>query len=206
MSSLWKNVLGGSTEGEEDVLRGIPLFDELTRRELGTLQRLLHRREYVAGESVFMQGEPGLGMYIIAKGVVSIQSEPSGRELVELSDGAFFGEIALLNEVIRTATARAKTDCLLLSLFQPDLMGLLDRNPRLGVKILLALARLAGMRLVEVSDELEGCRREVERLQAPAAEDDGAAAAPSPPSEPAERAAPPPPSRSRSDGGTDPVV
>ena len=36
-------------------------------------------------------------------------------------------------------------------------MGLLDRNPRLGVKILLALARLVGMRLVEVSDELEAC-------------------------------------------------
>jgi CRP-like cAMP-binding protein len=105
-------------------------------------------------------------MYIIAKGVVSIQSEPSGRELVELSDGGFFGEIALLNEVIRTATARAKTDCLLLSLFQPDLLGLLDRNPRLGVKILLALARLVGIRLVEVSDNLEACRRKYERLQA----------------------------------------
>jgi CRP-like cAMP-binding protein len=105
-------------------------------------------------------------MYIIAKGVVSIQSEPSGRELVELRDGSFFGEIALLNEVIRTATARAKTDCLLLSLFQPDLMGLLDRNPRLGVKILLSLARLVGIRLVDVSDDLEELRRDYERLQA----------------------------------------
>jgi CRP-like cAMP-binding protein len=165
-SSLWKNVLGGPGEEEEDVLRGVPLFADLTRRELTAFQRLLHRREYVAGESIFTQGEPGLGMYIIAKGTVSIQSEPSGRELVELTDGAFFGEIALLNEVIRTATARAKTDCLLLSLFQPDLMGLLDRNPRLGVKILLALARLVGMRLVEVSDELEGSLRKLERLQA----------------------------------------
>ena len=165
MSSLWRNVLGHTEESEEDVLRHIPLFEELSARELATLRRLLHRREYVAGESVFLQGEPGLGMYIIAKGVISIQSEPSGRELVELRDGNFFGEIALLNEVIRTATARAKTDCLLLSLFQPDLMGLLDRNPRLGVKILLSLARLVGIRLVEVSDELEDLRREHERLR-----------------------------------------
>ncbi|NNF56836.1 MAG: cyclic nucleotide-binding domain-containing protein, partial [Rhodothermaceae bacterium] len=156
---------GSPSESEEDVLRHIPLFEDLTPREIGSLRRLLHRREYVAGESVFLQGEPGLGMYIIAKGVVSIQSEPSGRELVELRDGHFFGEIALLNEVIRTATARAKTDCLLLSLFQPDLMGLLDRNPRLGVKILLSLARLVGMRLVEVSDELEDLRREHEHLR-----------------------------------------
>lgn len=166
MSSLWRNVLGSADDEEEDVLRHIPLFDDLSRRDIAVLQRLLHRREYVAGESIFLQGEPGLGMYIIAKGAVSIQSEPTGRELVELRDGNFFGEIALLNEVIRTATARAKTDCLLLSLFQPDLMGLLDRNPRLGVKILLALARLAGIRLVEVSDELEDLRHKHDALLA----------------------------------------
>jgi CRP-like cAMP-binding protein len=200
MSSLWKNVLGGTGEEEEDVLRNIPLFADLSRRELAALQRLLHRREYVAGESVFTQGEPGLGMYIIAKGVVSIQSEPTGRELVELTDGSFFGEIALLNEVIRTATARAKTDCLLLSLFQPDLLGLLDRNPRLGVKILLALARLAGIRLVEVSDELEGCRRKYERLQAQV--EGGAPGAPeATPSAPRSRGG-----RSRSDGDADPLA
>lgn len=170
MHSLWRNVLRGSENGEEDVLRNIPLFDDLSRRDIAILQRLLHRREYVAGESIFTQGEPGLGMYIIAKGVVSIQSEPSGRELVELNDGDFFGEIALLNEVIRSATARAKSDCLLLSLFQPDLLGLLDRNPRLGVKILLSLSRLVGIRLVEVSDELETMRKDYERLKTGAAE------------------------------------
>jgi CRP-like cAMP-binding protein len=195
MSSLWKNVLGGAGEEEEDVLRSIPLFGDLTRRELAVLQRLLHRREYVAGESVFIQGEPGLGMYIIAKGAVSIQSEPSGRELVELTDGSFFGEIALLNEVIRTATARAKTDCLLLSLFQPDLLGLLDRNPRLGVKILLALARLVGIRLVEVSDELEACRRKQERLQARIEGEVAGGASPAPSSP-----------RSRGDGDADPLA
>ncbi|HLA63325.1 MAG TPA: cyclic nucleotide-binding domain-containing protein [Rhodothermales bacterium] len=179
MNSLWKNVLGTREVGagaDGDVLEHVPLFEELTPRERAALHRVLHRREYVAGESVFVQGEPGLGMYIIARGRVSIQSEPAGRELIELRDGDFFGEIALLNEVIRTATARAKTDCTLLSLFQPDLMGLLERNPRLGVKILLALARLVGMRLVEVSDEMEQIRHAHEALrrehEAPAGPDD----------------------------------
>ena len=166
MQSLWKSLLGGPNTAETDVLQSIPLFEELSGRELDAVRRLLHRREYVAGESIFVQGEPGLGMYIIERGAVSIQSEPSGRELVELTDGDFFGEIALLNEVIRTATARAKTDCTLLSLFQPDLLGLLDRNSRLGVKVLLALARLVGLRLVEVSDEVEELTRESEKLRA----------------------------------------
>ena len=167
MQSLWKSLIPGATSSsEDDLLSAIPLFEELSARELDAVQRLLHRREYVAGESIFVQGEPGLGMYIIARGEVSIQSEPTGRELVALGDGDFFGEIALLNEVIRTATARARTDCTLLSLFQPDLLGLLDRNPRLGVKILVALSRLVGLRLVEVSDEVEALCRERDALQA----------------------------------------
>jgi CRP-like cAMP-binding protein len=166
MQSLWKSLIGGGSSSSEDgLLSAIPLFEELSGREIDAVRRLLHRREYVAGESIFVQGEPGLGMYIIVRGAVSIQSEPSGRELVELGDGDFFGEIALLNEVIRTATARAKTDCTLLSLFQPDLLSLLDRNPRLGVKVLLALARLAGLRLVEVSDDVEALTRECEALR-----------------------------------------
>ena len=178
MQSLWKSLLGGSGGSSEDDLIGrIPLFEDLTGRELDAVRRLLHRRDYVAGESIFVQGEPGLGMYIIVRGAVSIQSEPTGRELVELAHGDFFGEIALLNEVIRTATARAKTDCTLLSLFQPDLLSLLDRNPRLGVKVLLALARLVGLRLVEVSDDVEGLTRECDelrsRLQADGVADDG---------------------------------
>lgn len=166
MQSLWKSLVGGPRVTEDDLLSAIPLFEDLAPRELDAVQRLLHRRDYVAGESVFAQGEPGLGMYIIVRGAVSIQSEPSGRELVELTDGDFFGEIALLNEVIRSATARAKTDCTLLSLFQPDLLGLLDRNPRLGVKVLLALARLVGLRLVEVSDEVDGLCKERDALRA----------------------------------------
>ena len=191
MKSLWASLLRRTDDdAEDDLLSAIPLFEDLTPREIDTVQRLLHRRDYVAGESVFVQGEPGLGMYIIARGTISIQSEPSGRELVRLRDGDFFGEIALLNEVIRTATARATTDGTLLSLFQPDLLGLLERSPRLGVKVLLALARLVGLRLVEVGaesevharacdalrEEAEGLRGEVARLRAllPAGEEDSA--------------------------------
>jgi CRP-like cAMP-binding protein len=156
MQSLWRNVFGpSSSNAAEDVLGDVRLFEDLNARERDALLRVLHRREYVAGESVFVQGEPGLGMYIIATGQVSIQNETTGRELVELGDGDVFGEIALLNEVIRTATARAKTDCTLYSLFQPDLHSLLERSPRLGVKILLGLARMVGLRLVEVSEELD---------------------------------------------------
>ena len=173
MQSLWKSLLGATDRADADLLDSIPLFEDLSSRELDAIRRLLHRRDYVAGESIFVQGEPGLGMYIIVRGAVSIQSEPSGRELVELDDGDFFGEIALLNEVIRTATARAKTDCTLLSLFQPDLLSLLDRNPRLGVKVLLSLARLVGLRLVEVSDEVEALTRECEELRAERVGDGG---------------------------------
>jgi len=178
MQSLWRNVFGpGGSSDAEDVLGDVRLFEELGARERDVLLRVLHRREYVAGESVFVQGEPGLGMYVIASGLVSIQNENTGRELVELGDGDVFGEIALLNEVIRTATARAKTDCTLYSLFQPDLHGLLERNPRLGVKILLGLARMVGLRLVEVSEELDAHMRRAEATEAAGAPSEGHAPA-----------------------------
>lgn len=162
--SLW-SAFSGSDANALQVLGEIDLFDDLTPRELGLLHRSLHRRTYMAGEAVFEQGEPGLGMYVIAEGTVSIQSEPSGRVLTELGRGAVFGEIALFNAMIRTATARAKTDCVLLALFQPGLAALLDRRPRLGVKLLLALASEAGLRIVELSQELAGARRDIRRLK-----------------------------------------
>lgn len=129
MKSLWSSLLNRDASDPEDtLLSAIPLFEDLTPREIDAVQRLLHRRDYVAGESVFVQGEPGLGMYIISRGVVSIQSEPSGRELVELRDGDFFGEIALLQDVPRTATVSAATAARLHALERDDFLAIVTGN------------------------------------------------------------------------------
>lgn len=155
------------------LLKGVPIFEALNANELAHVERLLHRRTYAAGEVIFREGDPGVGMYVIGEGRVGIDAETAGKRLTELHDGEFFGEIALLNETPRSATARALAPTVLFGLFQPDLLDLVRRRPRLGVTLLLALARAAGQRLITVDEQVADLRR---RLAA--AEGSGAPAAP----------------------------
>ncbi len=156
MDSFWANIFKRKSDqqGTRQLLREIPLFARLSNRELDAIEAILYRRRYRAGETIFRQGEPGVGMYIVAEGVVSIIYEPTSNVLTELKHGDFFGEIALLNETPRSATAQAKTACTLLGFFQPELLDMLDRNPRLAVKVLLPLAQIAGQRLIDADKKL----------------------------------------------------
>ena len=138
-----------------DTLRSIPIFSELGRRELASVERILHKREYAAGEVIFRQDEPGLGMYIIETGRVSILTDQSHDNMTELGDGEFFGELPLLDGGSRSATAVAKTPCRIFGFFQPDLFSLIERNPHLGVKIVLSLAAIIGMRLRAVNERVQ---------------------------------------------------
>lgn len=168
MDSFWGNIFRREDpqEGMYLLLKGIPVFESLNKRELGEIEKIIYRRTYAAGEIIFHQGDPGLGMYIVAQGTVAIIYEPTGRVLAELNDGEFFGEVALLNETPRSATAQARTPCTLLCLFQPDLLDLVGRDPRLGVKVLRALAQIAGQRLIRRNEETQALRLELARLKA----------------------------------------
>ncbi len=162
MNSFWGNIF--KREDQQDMyvlLKKVPIFEKMSRRELGAIERIMYRREYRSGEVIFRQGEPGVGMYVVQHGAVSIVFEPTGEVLAELRDGDFFGEIALLNETPRSATAQARTECTLWGLFQPELLDLLGRDPRLGVKLLLPLAQIAGQRLIGSDRQVEALRREL---------------------------------------------
>lgn len=160
MNGFWDNLFRRSRTAPDlrAVLGRVPLFERLSRRELAAVERILYRRTYRAGEVVFRQGEPGVGMYVVVRGAVEILHEPTGQRLAVLSDGDFFGEIALLSETPRSATARAETDATLLGFFQPELLDLLARDPRLGVKVLLPLAQIAGQRLIHSDAQLTALR------------------------------------------------
>ena len=152
---------GGSEAGEDrlaDMLLKIPIFEECTRRELAAVERILHRREFLRDEVIFHQDDPGLGMYIIESGKVAIIAEPSHHVLSELEDGEFFGELALLSEAPRSATALALTPCKVLGFFQPDLFGLIERNPKLGVKIVMHLASIIGDRLRKANEQIQAVK------------------------------------------------
>lgn len=159
MDSFWGNIFQQTDEGSVyTLLRDIPLFDGLSGGELAEVKAILHRREYEPDEVLFHQGNPGVGMYIIQEGTIEIVDETTGDTLVELTDGDFFGELALLNETPRSATARAQTESVLYGLFRPDLLGLVKHNPSLGVKILLRMSRVISERLVQTNETVRELR------------------------------------------------
>lgn len=147
---MWGNIFRKNSDkyvSIYSVLSKIPIFKDLTKRELKSIERILHRRNYKEGEVIFNEGDPGVGMYIIEKGRVNIILGKEQKLLAVLSDGEFFGEIALLSETPRTAGAISVMPTNILGFFQPDLFGLLETNPAMGNKILIRLAQMIADRL-----------------------------------------------------------
>ncbi len=116
-SSVWENIFR-NREKEDDslekLLSGVPIFSQLTSRELSQVISIVHRRQYAADETIFTQGDPGLGMYVIEKGEVRDNFSRRGRweekKLARLAPGDFFGDLSLLDESPRSATAIARVD------------------------------------------------------------------------------------------------
>ncbi len=178
MTTAWARLFGYKSNHKPgdvstiDLLARVPLFEDLRRRELAAVERILHRRHYSRGEMIFRQGERGMGMYIVQQGTVAITREPENHELFELKDGDFFGEVALLDESPRSATAMAKTDCSVFGFFQPDLFDLISRDSRLGVKIVLRVARFAGQRLRQANERIQALSMELASFKEAAASEE----------------------------------
>lgn len=168
-SPLWGNIFkkkNGDTEGILKTLRLVPLFADMNNGELREFEKLIHRRAFKASETIFWEGEPGVGMYIIQRGTVVIFKHAPGEgreELATLRSGEFFGELALLDETPRSATAVAKEPSDIIGLFRPDLFELLERKPRLGNKFLFQLATIVGDRLKNTNVEMQALRTQLDK-------------------------------------------
>ena len=156
MKSLYKNFFKKSNSADpiQDILKQVPIFKNLTSKELSQIIRLTHLRNYKLNEPVFKKLSPGEGMYIILEGTIEIFEPDSEITFAKLSSGDFFGELALLDEEPRSATAKAIKSSKLIGFFRTDLLVLIKRYPDLGNKILLNLSRVLGERLRQTNLEL----------------------------------------------------
>ncbi|BDA79800.1 cAMP-binding protein [Leptospira kobayashii] len=157
---LWKSILKRDDNPITEIshfLRETAIFQGLPRRTLREVARLIHKRKYYAGETIFFQGQAGTGVYLILSGKVEISSQREGitLKLAELEKGAFFGELALFQDIPRSATAVAVVDSILLGFFQPELKTLLETKPRVGNDLLLSFAGIIADRLRKTNDTLE---------------------------------------------------
>ena len=128
----------------EDIRR-VPIFSALGDAEVVRIAALATEFEAPKGQVLVEHGQPGTGVFIVREGEVRVD-RPDG-EHVDLGPGAFFGELAVLAEVSRTARVSALTDLRCLAISRNDLLGLLDREPTVAVSMLREVAR----RLAEVT-------------------------------------------------------
>ncbi|MFH1006698.1 MAG: cyclic nucleotide-binding domain-containing protein [Candidatus Latescibacterota bacterium] len=165
-NDFWANILRQKTEAKKnlsDILKSIPIFGDLNRSEIKKVEQIVHLRSYRTQEVIFRQNEPGVGMYVVRSGKVDIiynYGGPSARSLAEFEAGDFFGDMALLDEAPRSASAVAMETSELIGFFRPDLLDLIERNPRLGMKIMLPLLQLLGERLRRTNERLHAFSRQ----------------------------------------------
>jgi CRP/FNR family cyclic AMP-dependent transcriptional regulator len=157
-SSFWINIFNSPAEKTNlrKSLQAIPLFSGLLRRDLSNLLNIIHHRNYLAGEYIFYQGDPGIGLYIISEGEVLIQRTDENNNVIQLATflpGDFFGELALVDGEKRSASAIAKTDCRLAVIFKPDLDEFIEAYPRKGIKILQGISEVVAVRLRKLNED-----------------------------------------------------
>ena len=164
------NIVRRRDKAEADVfniLKKIPIFQDLSRREFNKIESILHRRNWNADEAIINEGDPGLGMYIIVAGEVRItQVGEDGvqQQLATLTGGDFFGEQALLDESPRPASAYANAPCRIIGFFRPDLLELIESNPRSGLKIVMRLSQMISVRLRHTNQLLREARMRVKQV------------------------------------------
>ncbi len=115
-------------------LKQVPIFSTLPAGELEFIARSIKERIYEPGAVIVKQGEPGVGFFLIAEGRVEVSRD--GHRIRAMGAGEFFGEMALMEERIRTATVTAKERTRCLQLVRWDFRALLKENSDLAVKML----------------------------------------------------------------------
>ena len=109
-----------------DMVARVPLFSDLSAAEVGQIAALLRSRVVESGSIIARKGDPAHSMYFIISGKVEVMIDP---EPVQLHEGDFFGEIALLHKTRRSATAIAQTKARLMVLDAGDFHHLIEINP-----------------------------------------------------------------------------
>jgi CRP/FNR family transcriptional regulator, cyclic AMP receptor protein len=120
-------------------LRQAPLFEGLSKKELTDLARRSEDMELDSGTVLCREGDIGQEFFVIVEGEVEVKRK--GKRLGTRGAGDFIGEIALLEDIQRTATVTAKTPVRVFVLTRPTFQHLVNEHPAVENKVMRALAR-----------------------------------------------------------------
>jgi len=151
---------------EMAVLTDVALFKNLNALQIERILGIVRKVTFPANTIIMREGDVGATMYIIVEGTVEvakslvINESPEGtadkNKVFTRLDGrehAVFGEIALLEELKRTASVKAVTDCVMYAMSRDDFFKVADEDYELGYRVLLNLARIVSARLRRADED-----------------------------------------------------
>jgi len=144
-----------------DILGRLSIFDTLTWRELRIIERIVHRRDFVTGETVIQAWTPRSGLFMVLMGSVHIMrydSKGKAHRLDTLGVGELLGEFALLDDSPRSTSIVAAEPSQLIGFFRSDLVDLIQTQPCMGFKILYRLSQNMARRMQTVMGALRDLR------------------------------------------------
>ena len=127
------------------LLDSVSLFEHLDEDGRVQLSEAVKGRQLEAGQVLFNTGEPGEALYIVKSGQIEIFIKDTTGQKIALAiirEGEVFGELALLDEGPRTATAQALVDSELLELDRDDLLLLFRKTPAAALQLLAAMGHM----------------------------------------------------------------
>jgi CRP/FNR family transcriptional regulator, cyclic AMP receptor protein len=126
-------------DGAAELLKRVPIFSDLDKKELGRIASSMKPRTFNAGETVTAEGQTGVGFFVIESGEATVTVH--GDERRKLGPGDYFGEVALLNETARTATITADTDLRCYGLTSWEFRPLVETHGSIAWKLLQAMSK-----------------------------------------------------------------
>jgi CRP/FNR family transcriptional regulator, cyclic AMP receptor protein len=152
-----------SLKQEFDLLRRVPFFAEIEPSKLKLLAFMSERVGFDPGKIVVQQGDPSNAAYLIIDGEAEVVVEaPSGPVTVAtLGANEIFGEIAILCNVPRTATVRAKNRLITLRIAKEPFLRMVQDFPNMAIAIMRELAH----RLESTNNQLRAALAEVKQLR-----------------------------------------
>ena len=140
-----------------DVIYDLNVLQHMDTAELEQLAKYLNFVEVAAGEVIFSEGDKGHFMCFIISGTLEVIKDPNASERVviaQIGKGRTLGEMSLFDAMPRSATAQAKTACLLLTLSDESLDKLSEQHPKTAVKVMRSVSRLLSLNLRRTSGQL----------------------------------------------------
>ena len=144
-------------------LESTKLFCDLSPADLVNVRKVTQERSYSPDQPIFREGERGDGIYVVKEGVITLakvvahgEERPISKEV----EGGLFGEMAVLDDNVRSLSAIAEGNATVYFISRPDLLQLLDRTPRLAA----AIVREISKRMRDFNDKYTKDVLEKERL------------------------------------------